>query len=433
MMQTLDQLRAGELAGASALKLCEELRDFPREIFTLADSLERLDLSDNDLSSLPDDLPRLHRLRILFCYDNQFTELPDVLGQCPSLRMIGFKSNRIATVPPTALPAGLRWLILTDNVITALPETIGECTDLQKLMLAGNHLTALPVGLGKCRRLELLRVAANRLTEFPEWLTSLPRLAWLAFAGNPFTAEAEARVSDRTADDAAGWDGLELTEVLGQGASGIIHAAQRDGMSLAVKLFKGAVTSDGSPHCEMNACLHAGAHPHLIPALNRLPDRDGQPALLMARIPEAFTPLAGPPSVETCTRDVYAPDTVFAPAEALRIATAIARAAAHLHDRGILHGDLYAHNILHDGQGHALIGDFGAASIIPCNAIALERIEARAFGCLLEELAARCTAVAAPAATLGALASACLDDAPEKRPLFADIVNALVAPNDDIT
>jgi Leucine-rich repeat (LRR) protein len=70
-----------------------------REIFDLADTLEVLDLSGNQLSTLPDDLPRLHRLRILFCSGNPFRVLPEVLGRCPQLEMVGFKSCQIERVP----------------------------------------------------------------------------------------------------------------------------------------------------------------------------------------------------------------------------------------------------------------------------------------------------------------------------------------------
>ena len=158
MTATLEQLRAGQLAGTQRLKLACGLSEFPREIFDLADTLEILDLSGNALSSLPDDLPRLGKLRIIFCSDNQFTELPEVLGQCPQLSMIGFKANRIRTVSGASLPAQLRWLILTDNEVEALPSEIGNCTQLQKLMLAGNRLSTLPEELAACSRLELLRL-----------------------------------------------------------------------------------------------------------------------------------------------------------------------------------------------------------------------------------------------------------------------------------
>jgi Leucine-rich repeat (LRR) protein len=139
-MDTLAELRAGRLAGATRLDLSCGLTEFPREIFDLADSLETLNLSGNALDALPDDLGRLHKLRVLFCSDNRFTTLPESIGQCTKLDIVGFKANRIAHVPAAALPPSLRWLILTDNQIDELPDTLGHCTGMQKLMLAGNRL-----------------------------------------------------------------------------------------------------------------------------------------------------------------------------------------------------------------------------------------------------------------------------------------------------
>lgn len=439
-MQTLEQLRAGALAGCQRLKLACGLTEFPPEIFSLAESLEILDLSGNQLSALPDDLPRLQRLRILFCSENQFTELPEVLGQCPALQMVGFKANRIRTVSARALPARLRWLILTDNEISTLPQTLGECRSLQKLMLAGNQLRELPATLAQCTRLELLRIAANQLTVLPDWLLNLPRLSWLAYAGNPLSADQEASALHEVSGTVIPREVLALTRRLGEGASGVIYQASVQAVAgldavaggaseVAVKLFKGAVTSDGLPQCEMAACLTAGQHPNLIPVYGRLAvdeTGDSTPGLVMALIDPAYTPLAGPPSLESCTRDIYPPDTRFTPVAALHLALGMAAVARHLHQRGLMHGDLYAHNILHAGQGQAVIGDFGAASFHSnaAQADALERLEVRAFACLLEELLARSEVTLLPAEMQGRLTTllaACLQETPAARPGFAAI------------
>ena len=436
-MNTLEQLRAGKLAGSKRLTLACGLKTFPREIFDLADSLEILDLSGNALSALPDDLPRLHRLRILFCSDNQFTELPAVLGQCTQLAMVGFKANQIRTVPDAALPSALRWLILTDNQIEELPAGIGRCAQLQKLMLAGNRLQTLSPALARCTRLELLRIAANRLTGFPEFLLALPRLTWLAYAGNPFCAQWEHAALKQSPMPSIAWAHLELQQVLGQGASGVIHQAhwhRSEGVQpVAVKLFKGAVTSDGLPQSEMVACLRAGAHEHLIPVLGQVQHHpDGVDGMVMALMAPQLRNLAGPPSLDSCTRDCYAAEVVFDLAAVLALALGMASAARHLHAQGLMHGDLYAHNILHGGQGRAWLGDFGAASFLApedhLQAQALQRLEVRAFGCLLEELLARCQAPAEAQpvwAVLNDLKAACFDEQPGTRPLFHEIEQGL--------
>jgi serine/threonine protein kinase len=152
----------------------------------------------------------------------------------------------------------------------------------------------------------------------------------------------------------------------------------------------------------------------------------------MALIPLHFRNLAGPPSLDSCTRDIYQHETKFTLDTALRIALGIASAALHLHQCGMMHGDLYAHNILHDGQGRCLLGDFGAASFIPHEnkeqALALQRLEVRAFGCLLEELLVRCEAdlqAVAICTSLSVLQENCLQETNESRPLFSEIVQRL--------
>ena len=430
-VDTLHQLRTGQLTGLKRLDLSCGLTEFPPEIFDLADSLEVLNLSQNNLSSLPDDLHRLHKLRIVFCSDNLFTELPAALGACQNLEMVGLKSNLINNVPAAALPARLRWLVLTDNQIEALPDTIGHCARLQKVALAGNRLRSLPEGLAHCQRLELLRISANQLTGLPDWLLRMPRLSWLACAGNPFSLT---QPPGRAPMATIAWSSLRLQHQLGEGASGVIYRAswqandQAAPVDVAVKLFKGAVTSDGWPRSELAAAQAAGPHPHLIGLLGTLAGHpDGLEGLVMPLIAPSFGTLAQPPSLDSCTRDVYAPTVRFSVDKLLRIALGAAKAAAHLHRQGLLHGDLYAHNLQCNARGDVLLGDMGAASFLPTDLAvshALQRLEVRAFGCLLEELLTHCDE-ATPSA-LAALRDACLNQA-AARPLFEHIVEQLAA------
>ncbi|SDR99014.1 leucine-rich repeat-containing protein kinase family protein [Pseudomonas prosekii] len=434
-MNTLAQLQAGELAGITRLDLSCGLSEFPREIFDLADSLEVLNLSGNALRSLPDDLHRLHKLRIIFCSENLFSELPACLGQCAALSMVGFKANRIEHVPGAALPPLLRWLILTDNRISELPSELGQRPHLQKLMLAGNRLQQLPESLRDCHQLELIRIAANQLGELPEWLLTLPALSWLAYAGNPLETEANAAALEETSSIA--WSQLRLEQQLGEGASGVIHRAtwqrpDQPASEVAVKLYKGEMTSDGSPLHEMNACITAGLHPNLIRVEGRIVEHpQAQAGLVMQLIDPSYRNLAGLPSLASCSRDVYRDDTRFTAAVALRIAGGIAAVAAHLHRQGITHGDLYGHNILCNEHGDCLLGDFGAASFHATGdsveSRALQRIEVRAFGVLLGELLARIDSglSAEQRLALEDLQQRCCQPDVLARPGFSEIVREL--------
>ncbi|MHB8284853.1 MAG: leucine-rich repeat-containing protein kinase family protein [Caulobacteraceae bacterium] len=429
MTTTLEALRRGELAGARELRLAGlGLTEFPLEIFGLADTLEVLDLSGNALTRLPDDFARLGRLRVLFCSGNRFDRLPPVLGDCAALSQVGFRATGLSDVPAEALPPQLRWLTLTDNRIERLPAALGERPALQKVMLAGNRLSHLPDSLAGAAKLELLRLAANRFEALPGLFTDLPCLAWLAWAGNPLDRALVAPASPQVA-----WTALRPGRRLGEGASGHVYAAEWRRLAdaparpVALKLFKGAMTSDGLPEREMAASLAAGDHPNLIGALGEVVGHPDQAqGLVMPLLPPSWRVLAATPSLESCSRDVYAAGLQLDLAVALRIAQGVGAAVEHLHARGLCHGDVYGHNILWDeADGAAMLSDFGAASFLPPGeaGTALQRLEVRAFGLLLGELLALCEEAASPSLT--ALQQACVQSTPGARPLMADVMAAL--------
>jgi hypothetical protein len=445
-MQTLDLLRSGALTGTRRLDLNGAgLTHLPPEVYGLADTLEVLNLSDNQLTSLPPDLPRLHRLKVIFCSGNPFTHLPEVLGDCPALEMVGFKACRLQHVPAAALPLTLRWLTLTDNAIGHLPAELGQRPALQKLMLSGNRLSALPDSLASAQRLELVRLSANRFTQLPGWLTDLPALAWLAVSGNPLGWESDAGGPSCAPLTSVPWGALTVDGLLGEGASGHIYRAHRvgecgrasdgdgegDGIAWALKLFKGAVTSDGLPEHELAACLAAGQHPALCTPVAQLVDHpDGLSGLLLPLIPPDFVNLAGPPSLSSCTRDVYAPGLQMDGSVLLRVALTVASAVAHLHARGVVHGDLYAHNILwQPTSGQALLSDFGAATLLPAHqptlGHALQALEVLAYGHLLNELRALLAPGQCLPPAVAALALACTAAVPTHRPDMAAVATTL--------
>ena len=319
--ETLAALARGDLAGARELRL-PGLSEIPRDLFGLAETLEILDVGDGALTELPADFGRLSKLRVLFCSGNRFERLPPALGDCAALSQMGFRRSLVREIPAEALPPRLRWLTLTDNRIERLPKELGERPLLQKLMLSGNRLTALPASFAGAERLELIRVSANRLEALPGWLCELPGLAWASWSGNPFDAARAAAPAQIIP-----WREIEIGDNLGEGASGRVHRALwRDAagdrtLSVAGKLFKGAMTSDGLPDSEIDACLAAGEHPNLIGAHGRVDDHpSGDPALLTPLLPAHWRTLAGPPSAESCSRDVYAADRRMTFDAALKLA-----------------------------------------------------------------------------------------------------------------
>lgn len=425
-MQTIQQLQAGELVGAKKIHISCDLSEFPHEIFDLHETLEYLDLSGNNLSDLPSDFHCLTKLKIVFFSNNNFTIFPKVLSKCHSLTMIGIRGNQISVIPENSLPEKLQWLILTDNQIETLPKSIGACTYLQKAALAGNKIRNLPIEMAKCIRLELLRISANDLQEIPLWLLSLPRLSWLAFSGNPCS---DIVALDRNNLEEVFWREFEIEEQLGEGASGIISKAiwnSKGGKKVAIKVFKGEVTSDGFPEDELITSMIVGEHDNLIPIIGKISEHPEQKeGLIMELIPAKFQNLGNPPSFETCTRDVFSEYSIYSINQILTIALGVSSAVSHLHEKGILHGDVYAHNTMVDSEGNALLGDFGAATCYDRNsemAHLLERLDIRAFGCLLEDLLERSIdKESAIIVKLEELKSICFIENVHQRPSFSEI------------
>jgi hypothetical protein len=387
-------------------------------------------MTGNVLDSLPEDFHKLKHLKILFLSNNNFTELPSVLAQCPQLSMIGFRNNQITSVPENALPLSTRWLILTDNLLTSLPESMGDLNLLQKCMLSGNKLTSLPQSMSKCHNLELLRIAVNELTTLPSFLLKLPKLSWLAYSGNPFCSK---HPDVNTPLKEIAWNELEIEELLGEGASGHIYKSIHEGKESAVKVFKGEITSDGLPEEEMDINISLGHHKNLVDVLARVTGHpECKDVLMLELIPPHYFNLGLPPTLQTCSRDVYPEGFRLTLAQALKILKSMASAATHMHAHGIMHGDFYAHNIMIDKEGNSILGDFGGASYFEPEEVekrlALERLEVRAFGCLAEEMLWLCEDDNSNhnyREKLISLKELCLKTENEERPLFKEIVKKI--------
>ena len=111
----------------------------------------------------------------------------------------------------------------------------------------------------------------------------------------------------------------------------------------------------------------------------------------------------------------------------------LADAMAHMHAKQVSHGDVYAHNIMVNQQMNLLFGDFGAASnlrnLSTVERLAMEAIEVRALGCLIEDLLAYVSGSVDPEyyKKLSAIKDECMQLDVTQRPCFADVKKAIGA------
>jgi serine/threonine protein kinase len=146
------------------------------------------------------------------------------------------------------------------------------------------------------------------------------------------------------------------------------------------------MTSDGNPLQERTLALAASRcnSPCLIQVFGQTLS-DGS---LVMELLQNFTAFADPPSLESCSRDVYEQENYVTARQAVMMVSGLLDALVKLHECGICHGDFYGHNILIKGE-EVRLSDFGAAFFYDRNAVyaeLMERMEMRAFAHLLEEV-----------------------------------------------
>ncbi|KAH6842279.1 hypothetical protein B0I37DRAFT_447775 [Chaetomium sp. MPI-CAGE-AT-0009] len=389
-MHDLEILKSGGYrnAGLTQLKLSCPLASFPEEIFQLGDTLEELDLSGTELSSLPANLgTALPKLKAAFLSNCNFKVFPRELASCPALESVAFRNNCMEEIPEDAFPPILRRLILTGNRITTLPYSIGNCGNLQECMLAGNQLRDLPTPMASCKKLTLLRLSSNDISALPSWLFTLPELAFLSFASNPCASPTTNGLHTPRGLASIAWSDLEVQQPLGaQGhtSQGLWHQSPHYAEDVAIKLFRSSAGTedddDGSAADEMAAYLAAGAHESLVTILGRIhghPDEDGasyQGGIHHKKEPRGTT---HPPAID--------------PPTALAMLTGLAHCLAHLHARGTAHGSLQPRHVLASAADkHALLTGFRGATVYghggssASGAGGVEKIEVLAFGRVME-------------------------------------------------
>ncbi|HEX5731603.1 MAG TPA: COR domain-containing protein [Blastocatellia bacterium] len=124
-----------------------QLTSLPPEIAKLT-NLTALNLGGNQLTSLPPGITRLTNLTDLYLYDNQLTSLPPEITKLTKLTSLSLWGNQLEEFPPEITRmTNLTRLDLSDNQLTSLPPEITRMTNLTRLNLSGNQLPIPPEAL----------------------------------------------------------------------------------------------------------------------------------------------------------------------------------------------------------------------------------------------------------------------------------------------
>jgi len=149
---------------------------------------DRLNLSDKNITILPESIGNLVNLMDLELYSNQITTLPESFGNLTSLSALNLSDNQITTLPESfGNLTNLNELDLSENQIATLPESFGNLTNLISLEIYNNQITTLPESFGNLTNLFGLGINDNQITTLPESFGNLTNLAQLDLANNRIT------------------------------------------------------------------------------------------------------------------------------------------------------------------------------------------------------------------------------------------------------
>uniref|UniRef100_A0A1B6GXZ4 Leucine-rich repeat protein soc-2 homolog n=1 Tax=Cuerna arida TaxID=1464854 RepID=A0A1B6GXZ4_9HEMI len=137
----------------------------PRTFLYLSNCITKLNLSNNNLSSLPQTLCQLKNLEELNLSFNEFDNVPDSWKVLHKLKVLKLSHNRFSD-PPPCLELGMEHLVhldLSHNKISSFVNSPKCLTSLQYLNLSKNYFTSLPLWMfsDRCRSLVELDMSFN--------------------------------------------------------------------------------------------------------------------------------------------------------------------------------------------------------------------------------------------------------------------------------
>ena len=154
-----------------------QIRHIPRWIMEL-DSLEEISLNFNQLKLSRRDIRRLSKLKSILLAGNGIEKLPKNVGQlqCNNLNL---SKNKLRSLPASfANLTQINNLIFYENEFEAIPEVLTGFKNLKHLDFYKNKITEIPDFVGTMDNLEQLFLAFNNIEEIPDTLRHLKRLKY---------------------------------------------------------------------------------------------------------------------------------------------------------------------------------------------------------------------------------------------------------------
>ena len=179
----------GQLTQLTTLNLGHNrLSQLPASFVNLT-NLKTCWLSNNQLDRLPNGFGKLRNLQSLTISENRLTELSADIGQLTSLQFLSIGKNRLQTLPASFTQlTNLTDLHIGTNELTDLPGDIGKLRQLRSLSLRALPITQLPASFCALTQLQSLQITDTRLGKLPDNIGALTELRFVSLANNELIA-----------------------------------------------------------------------------------------------------------------------------------------------------------------------------------------------------------------------------------------------------
>jgi Leucine-rich repeat (LRR) protein len=140
------------------------LTELPATVFHPA--LKVLDVSENNLTSIPDAVSKCSQLEELDMHSNQLSSYPSSSFVLKALKSLILSGNPITTVGPWVLNQPLLKILFVDNTkIESLPDGICKMNALRFLTIEEDNIKELPACFCEMKKLKVLMVSGSGLTD----------------------------------------------------------------------------------------------------------------------------------------------------------------------------------------------------------------------------------------------------------------------------
>jgi Leucine-rich repeat (LRR) protein len=155
------------------------------EKFWEVQPITKIDLSNNEITSVPPEIGLLANIAVLKLRNNKLSVLSRELFNCASLTHLDLSSNNISELDPAIGNLGLLIdLNLSSNHLGYLPPSICNCTRIQQFDVSDNSIEVMPERIGVMAGVLKLNLSNNRLREIPPTVGSMLRLQELMVKKN---------------------------------------------------------------------------------------------------------------------------------------------------------------------------------------------------------------------------------------------------------